>query len=112
LLLQASAKKRGIDLKGETKVVYGALSEIPVVQYGVHAALHHLAGPLLMPLDEPFVSLDEALAARLREQFMSLVETQAITTLLVTHDLEEAVRLADRVSLLSPRPAGVIGDVA
>ncbi len=68
--------------------------------------------PLLLLLDEPFVSLDEALAARLREELMALVETQAMTTLLVTHDLEEAVRLADRVFLLSARPSGIIGEVA
>jgi ABC-type nitrate/sulfonate/bicarbonate transport system ATPase subunit len=67
--------------------------------------------PLLLLLDEPFVSLDEALAARLREQLMDLVETRAMVTLVVTHDLEEAVRLADRVFLLSARPAGIIAEV-
>jgi NitT/TauT family transport system ATP-binding protein len=68
--------------------------------------------PVLLLLDEPFVSLDLALAARLREQLVALVETRAVATLLVTHDLEEAVRLADRVFLLSPRPAGVLGEIA
>jgi ABC-type nitrate/sulfonate/bicarbonate transport system ATPase subunit len=68
--------------------------------------------PVLLLLDEPFVSLDQALAARLREQLISLVETRAMTTMLVTHDLEEAVRLADRVFLLSARPAGIIAEIA
>jgi NitT/TauT family transport system ATP-binding protein len=68
--------------------------------------------PMLLLLDEPFVSLDEALAGRLREQLVALVETRAMTTLLVTHDLEEAVRLADRVLLLSPRPAGILAEIA
>jgi ABC-type nitrate/sulfonate/bicarbonate transport system ATPase subunit len=67
--------------------------------------------PMLLLLDEPFVSLDEALAGRLREQLVALVETRAMTTLLVTHDLEEAVRLADRVLLLSPRPAGILAEI-
>ena len=67
--------------------------------------------PDLLLLDEPFVSLDAALAARLREQLMSLVESRAMTTLLVTHDLEEAVRLADRVFLLSARPAHIVAEI-
>jgi NitT/TauT family transport system ATP-binding protein len=67
--------------------------------------------PDLLLLDEPFVSLDEALAARLREQLVSLVESRAMTTLLVTHDLEEAVRLADRVFLLSARPARIVAEI-
>ncbi len=67
--------------------------------------------PGLLMLDEPFVSLDEALARRLREQLVTLVETQAMTTLLVTHDLEEAVRLADRVFLLSARPAHLVAEI-
>jgi ABC-type nitrate/sulfonate/bicarbonate transport system ATPase subunit len=65
----------------------------------------------LLLLDEPFVSLDETLALRLREQFVSLVETRAMMTLLVTHDVEEAVRLADRVFLLSARPASIIAEI-
>jgi ABC-type nitrate/sulfonate/bicarbonate transport system ATPase subunit len=67
--------------------------------------------PGLLMLDEPFVSLDEALARRLREQLVTLVETQSMTTLLVTHDLEEAVRLADRVFLLSARPAHLVAEI-
>ncbi len=67
--------------------------------------------PGLLMLDEPFVSLDEALARRLRQQLVTLVESQTMTTLLVTHDLEEAVRLADRVFLLSARPAHVVAEI-
>jgi NitT/TauT family transport system ATP-binding protein len=67
--------------------------------------------PELLLLDEPFVSLDAPLAARLRRELAVLVERRSVTTLLVTHDLTEAVELADRVLLLSPRPAHVIEDV-
>jgi len=67
--------------------------------------------PDLLLLDEPFVSLDEALAARLRAQLAAVMETRPITTLLVTHDLEEAVRLADRVFLLSSRPATIMAEI-
>lgn len=67
--------------------------------------------PSLLLLDEPLVSLDEALAVRLRDQLAALIESRPITTLLVTHDLEEAIRLADRIFLLSPRPAQVIAEI-
>ena len=67
--------------------------------------------PDILLLDEPFVSLDEALAARLREELVTLVDRSAVITLLVTHDLDEAIGLADRIILLSPRPARVLGEV-
>jgi ABC-type nitrate/sulfonate/bicarbonate transport system ATPase subunit len=65
-------------------------------------------GPDFLLLDEPFVSLDEAVAARLRRELMALTTRTRVTTLLVTHRLEEAVELADRVFFLSDRPAHVI----
>jgi ABC-type nitrate/sulfonate/bicarbonate transport system ATPase subunit len=61
--------------------------------------------PDLLVLDEPLASLDEALAARLRNQIATLLESRATTTLLVTHNLDDAVRLGDRLFLLSARPA-------
>jgi NitT/TauT family transport system ATP-binding protein len=67
--------------------------------------------PDLLLLDEPFVSLDEALATRLRDELAMLVEGRAITTLLVTHDVNEAIRLADRLFLLSPRPAHIVAEM-
>src|SRR5215208_3951820 len=67
--------------------------------------------PELLLLDEPFVSLDEALAARLRDALAKLVDRRAVTTLLVTHDIDEAVGLADRILLLSARPAHVLAEV-
>lgn len=67
--------------------------------------------PDLLLLDEPFVSLEAALAARLREELAELVASRPITTLLVTHDVEEAIGLADRLLLLSASPARVIAEV-
>jgi NitT/TauT family transport system ATP-binding protein len=67
--------------------------------------------PDLLLLDEPFVSLDEALAARLRMQLSRLMRSRALTTLLVSHDLEEVARLADRVFLLSQRPARITAEI-
>jgi ABC-type nitrate/sulfonate/bicarbonate transport system ATPase subunit len=68
--------------------------------------------PDLLLLDEPFVSLDNALAARLREELAELVNRRPVTTLLVTHDVEEAIGLADRLLLLSAGPARLLAEVA
>jgi NitT/TauT family transport system ATP-binding protein len=67
--------------------------------------------PTLLILDEPFTSLDAPLAARLRDELATLVDRRPVTTLLVTHDLDEAVRLADRLFLLSGRPARLIAEM-
>jgi ABC-type nitrate/sulfonate/bicarbonate transport system ATPase subunit len=67
--------------------------------------------PELLVLDEPFVSLDAALADRLRAELIELVSRRPVTTLLVTHDIEEAIGVADRVFLLSASPARVLAEV-
>jgi NitT/TauT family transport system ATP-binding protein len=67
--------------------------------------------PNVLILDEPLVSLDDALAARLRDEIAALVDRRPTTTLLVTHDLDDAVRLGDRILLLSPRPARIVADI-
>jgi ABC-type nitrate/sulfonate/bicarbonate transport system ATPase subunit len=67
--------------------------------------------PDLLALDEPFVSLDVALAARMRAELVELVSRQPVTTLLVTHSIEEAIEIADRVVLLSAPPARLLADV-
>ena len=67
--------------------------------------------PALLLLDEPFVSLDAPLARQLRGDLCRLVESREMITLLVTHDVDEAIGLADRIFVLSARPARVIGEV-
>jgi NitT/TauT family transport system ATP-binding protein len=64
--------------------------------------------PDFLILDEPLASLDHALAARLREQIASLVGSRDVMTLLVTHNLDDAVRLGDRLFFLSARPAKIV----
>jgi ABC-type nitrate/sulfonate/bicarbonate transport system ATPase subunit len=67
--------------------------------------------PDFLILDEPLASLDNALAARLRDQIAMLVDGRSVMTLLVTHDVDDAVRLGDRLFLLSPRPARILADL-
>ncbi|MGH6857741.1 MAG: ABC transporter ATP-binding protein [Methylocella sp.] len=66
--------------------------------------------PDLLLLDEPFVSLDASLAARLREELLALVLKRKATTLIVTHDVEEAISLAGRIIVLSAAPGRILAD--
>jgi len=61
-------------------------------------------------LDEPFTSLDETTAHRLRQMVLAVQARRRMTTLLVTHNIREAIEMADRIVLLAPRPARPVGD--
>jgi ABC-type nitrate/sulfonate/bicarbonate transport system ATPase subunit len=69
------------------------------------------AKPDLLLLDEPFVSLDPPLARAIRADLAQLVGAKRLTTILVTHDVEDALDLADVIYLLAPRPTKVLGEV-
>lgn len=58
-------------------------------------------------MDEPFSSLDYLTRLRLRQEFARLLAERPRTVVLVTHDIEEAAQLADRVVVLSERPARI-----
>lgn len=68
--------------------------------------------PALLFLDEPFASLDELTRERLGDLLLDVRAAQRPTTILVTHSVVEAVRLADRVIVFSPRPARIVADVS
>ena len=67
--------------------------------------------PTLLLLDEPFVSLDAPLARQLQGDLAKLVESRGMITVLVTHDVDEAIALADLIFVLSPRPTHVVGEI-
>ncbi|HEY5762660.1 MAG TPA: ABC transporter ATP-binding protein [Rhodocyclaceae bacterium] len=64
--------------------------------------------PQLLLMDEPFVSLDAPTAQRLRAMLVDLWQRRRTTVLFVTHDLREALSLADRVCFLSPAPGALV----
>jgi NitT/TauT family transport system ATP-binding protein len=66
--------------------------------------------PELLVLDEPFVSLDDHAAAELRSVLVASIAPSGVTVLMVTHNLREALELADRLIFLTPRPARVLGE--
>ena len=94
-----------------SKTFKNAAGEQHEVIAGVALARAFAVEPDFLILDEPLASLDDALAARLRDQIALLVDRLAVLTLLVTHNIDDAVRLGDRLFLLSPRPARVLADL-
>jgi NitT/TauT family transport system ATP-binding protein len=67
-----------------------------------------LAGTPVLCLDEPFGALDALTRIQMQTWLAEALEREPRTTLLVTHDVEEAVVLADRIVLLSPRPGRIV----
>jgi NitT/TauT family transport system ATP-binding protein len=63
--------------------------------------------PQILFLDEPFSALDYEMTLFMRDQLQRIFVETGTTTVLVSHDLEEAVYLADRILLLSRRPASI-----
>jgi NitT/TauT family transport system ATP-binding protein len=70
-----------------------------------------LSGKPLLCLDEPFGALDAITRGEMQEWLAGTLAREPRTVVLVTHDVEEAVLLADRVVVLSPRPGGVVAQL-
>jgi len=70
-----------------------------------------LAGRPVLALDEPFASLDAITRAQMQDWLGELLEQERRTVLLVTHDVEEAVLLGDRVAVLSQRPGRLVAEM-
>ena len=70
-----------------------------------------LPGRPVLLLDEPFASLDAITRSSMQQWLADALATEPRTVVLVTHDVEEAVFLADRVAVLSPRPGRVLAEL-
>jgi ABC-type nitrate/sulfonate/bicarbonate transport system ATPase subunit len=70
-----------------------------------------LPGRRVLLLDEPFGALDSITRASMQRWLADALEQEPRTVVLVTHDVEEAVVLADRVLVLSPRPGRVVAEI-
>ncbi|BDT60790.1 nitrate ABC transporter ATP-binding protein [Massilia varians] len=63
--------------------------------------------PDILLMDEPFSALDALTALKMRNELLRVLREENHTVILITHDVEEAIYLADRVVVLSPRPARI-----
>ena len=70
-----------------------------------------LAGKPVLALDEPFAALDAITRAEMQGWLAQVLASEPRTVVLVTHDVEEAVILSDRVLVMSPRPGRVVSEV-
>ena len=70
-----------------------------------------LAGKPVLALDEPFASLDAITRQEMQGWLGHVLELEPRTVVLVTHDVEEAVVLADRVVVMSPRPGHTVAEL-
>ena len=65
-------------------------------------------GPKVLLMDEPFAALDAQTRSRMQRHLLEIWRKLKITVVFITHDLEEAVLLADRVFVLAPNPGRLV----
>ena len=70
-----------------------------------------LAGKPVLALDEPFAALDAITRQEMQGWLAHVLASEPRTVILITHDVEEAVMLADRVVVMSPRPGRTVGEI-
>jgi ABC-type nitrate/sulfonate/bicarbonate transport system ATPase subunit len=63
--------------------------------------------PEILYMDEPFSALDALMCLRMRNELLRILAKERHTVMLITHDVEEAIHLADRILVLSPRPTRI-----
>ena len=63
--------------------------------------------PEILYMDEPFSALDALMSLRMRNELLRILAKERHTVMLITHDVEEAIHLADRILVLSPRPTRI-----
>jgi NitT/TauT family transport system ATP-binding protein len=117
---------RGIRGKDAKTTAQSRLDQVGLGSYGGHLPSHLSGGmrqrvqlartlacePKVMLMDEPFGALDAQTRLEMQRLLITVWEQQKMTILFVTHDVDEALLLADRVVLLSHRPATVADIIA
>ena len=91
-----------LDLKRKTYELSGGQQQLVAILRAL------VADPEVLFLDEPFSALDYEMTLYIRDKLQTVFLETGLTTVLVSHDLEEAVYLADRILLLSRRPTRVV----
>lgn len=106
-------RKNAIHAMAELLEISDVLKRLPTEISGGQAQRVQMARAFLYPsevmlLDEPFKGLDVSLKTRLIKKFLELWECDGRTVVLVTHDVYEALLMADKIFILSGRPADIV----
>jgi nitrate/nitrite transport system ATP-binding protein len=96
--LTAAAQKRPGEISGGMKQRVGIARALAIE-------------PQVLLMDEPFGALDALTRAKLQDELLQIVATTHSTVVMVTHDVDEAVLLSDRIVMLTNGPAATIGDI-
>jgi NitT/TauT family transport system ATP-binding protein len=91
-----------LDLKRRTYELSGGQQQLVAILRAL------VADPEVLFLDEPFSALDYEMTLYIRDKLQQVFMETGLTTVLVSHDLEEAVYLADRILLLGKRPTRIV----
>jgi ABC-type nitrate/sulfonate/bicarbonate transport system ATPase subunit len=94
-----------VGLKGFEKAYPHELSGGMLKRVEIARAL--VVKPEILYMDEPFSALDALMNLKMRNELLRVLEEERHTVLLITHDVEEAIYLADRILVLSPRPTKI-----
>jgi nitrate/nitrite transport system ATP-binding protein len=116
----------GAEPKSKLKLRTEAALELVGMGHALHKRPHEISGgmkqrvgiaralamePKVLLMDEPFGALDALTRAHLQDELLKIVERTGSTVVMVTHDVDEAVLLSDRIVMMSNGPAATIGEV-
>jgi len=108
-LLRAAPFVELVQLKGVEHFYPGALSG--GMQQRANLARALVCDPTILLLDEPFAALDAITRETMQHELLRIWEATRKTVLMVTHQIDEAVLLSDRVIVFSDRPARILADI-
>jgi ABC-type nitrate/sulfonate/bicarbonate transport system ATPase subunit len=122
--IQAGLVARGVLPQKRAEVDY--FTRLVGLESFANAYPHHLSGgmaqrvalaralinhPKILLLDEPLGALDAFTRMRMQDEVLQLWQARGTTMLLVTHDIDEAIYMSDRIVIMSPRPGRVERDI-
>jgi nitrate/nitrite transport system ATP-binding protein len=126
VLLAVESVFGGKESSAQLKVRARAALELVGMSHALHKRPHEVSGgmkqrvgiaralamePKVLLMDEPFGALDALTRAKLQDELLKIVARTQSTVVMVTHDVDEAVLLSDRIVMMTNGPAATIGEI-